>query len=234
MTLFAGAAGVASLALLSDAITAERHGEAKQTLEQALSFTAFFVWPSAAFIALFAHPIVQVLFERGAFSRSDTEVTASILMIYAGGVIAFSAHRVLTPALFAWRDPISPMVLTLAGVALKLPLAIGLTHYSPLGLWGIPVAHVLVANLEALALAVALFRKCGRPSLSFWSDNARMLAAMALVSLVVIGLPTQGASLSASLALLGAASVLYVALTHLLGLPYAAQVLSRLRARLQR
>jgi len=232
MTLFAGAAGVASLALLAEAISADRHDTAKQTLEQTLSFTAFFVLPSAAFIALFAHPIVQLLFERGAFGPTDTAVTAQLLVLYAAGVIAFSAHRVLTPALFAWRDPVTPMLLTIAAVATKLPLAIGLTHYTSLGLWGIPIAHVIVANLESLGLAVVLFRKCGRPTRSFWMENARIFAAVILVSLAVGVMPLHEVGLLGSLALLGAASILYVALTHLLGLPYPAQALSGLRNRL--
>ena len=231
MTLFAGAAGVASLALLAKSIAAKRTKEAKQTLEHALSFTAFFVWPSAVLIALFAHSIIQVLFERGAFNAADTGMTADLLVIYAWGIVAFSAHRVLTPALFAWQDPVSPMVVTIIAVVIKLPVAIGLTYYTPLGLWGIPIAHVVVANLESIALGLVLFRKCGPPSATFWKENAQMLGAITIVALLLLLLPFPVAGVLPRLMLLVASGALYIALTHLLGLPYAAQALARLKRR---
>jgi putative peptidoglycan lipid II flippase len=231
MTLFAGAAGVASLALLADSIAGERTQEAKQTLEHALNFTAFFVWPSAVLIGLFAHPIVQLLFERGAFQATDTQMTAALLVFYASGIIAFSAHRILTPALFAWQDPVSPMILTILAVVFKLPLAILLTYYTPLGLWGIPVAHVLVANLEALGLGVVLFRKCGPPSKTFWRENAQMVGSIAIVALLLLVLPLPKENTFLSLLLLGMSGALYITLTHLFGLPYAQQALARIKRR---
>jgi putative peptidoglycan lipid II flippase len=228
MTLFAGAAGIASLALISDLVAQNNREEARTTLEHALSLTSFFVAPSAVFIGLFSVPIVQVLFERGAFNSSDTQITAQLLSIYAAGVLAFSAHRILTPALFAWKDPWTPMVLTIGSVLLKLPLAIGLTHYSSLGIFGIPSAHVIVATLESILLGIVLIRKSGKPSQRFWTEQLKIVITLAIVTIAITFIPTATMRPSVSILVMLGAGIAYLGMTHLLGLPYTGQVLGRL------
>lgn len=49
-----------------------------------------------------AHPFVGIIFERGRFTRIDTLQTALALAIYLGGLVTYSANKVIAPVYFAY------------------------------------------------------------------------------------------------------------------------------------
>ena len=60
-------------------------------------------------LAIVPHPIVSVLFERGAFSGDDARNVAAALAIFALGLPSFVMIKVFSPAYFAREDTSTPM-----------------------------------------------------------------------------------------------------------------------------
>jgi putative peptidoglycan lipid II flippase len=60
-------------------------------------------------LAIVPTPIVQTLFQRGAFTAADVAPTAYALAIFALGLPAFVIIKVLSPAYFAREDTKTPM-----------------------------------------------------------------------------------------------------------------------------
>lgn len=60
--------------------------------------------PAAIGLAVLAHLIVEILFERGAFNASDTNQTATPLMVLAGGLPGHALAKALAPSFFARGD----------------------------------------------------------------------------------------------------------------------------------
>jgi putative peptidoglycan lipid II flippase len=149
------AVGTALLPLLSRAVVAaEKGGDAKApltALNQAIVYALVLTLPAALALAMVGRPIVEVLFQRGAFDAATSALTAEALAAYAVGLPAFVLLKVLAPGFFARGDTAMPVRIGLASIALNLSLNVVLMG---------PMQHmVAIARMLAAcaAMAAALF-----------------------------------------------------------------------------
>lgn len=76
---------------------------------RSFEFAMLLTIPAALALAVIPTEIVRVLFERGAFTQTDTEATAKVLAVFALGLPAFVLIKVFSPAYFAREDTKTPM-----------------------------------------------------------------------------------------------------------------------------
>jgi putative peptidoglycan lipid II flippase len=76
---------------------------------RSLEFAMLLTIPAALALAIIPAEIVRVLFERGAFTATDTLVTSTVLSVFAMGLPAFVLIKVFSPAYFAREDTKTPM-----------------------------------------------------------------------------------------------------------------------------
>lgn len=125
--------GIISLALSSVllphlAISAAEgnHGRFGSDLVHALRFTSFILIPVSGFLFLFAHPLVRLLFERGAFDQNASLMTAMCVQGLSLGLWAVSCHSLLIRALNARHDTKSPMLIGTFSLILSIFIAVAL------------------------------------------------------------------------------------------------------------
>ncbi|MBI3514082.1 MAG: polysaccharide biosynthesis C-terminal domain-containing protein, partial [Proteobacteria bacterium] len=128
-------------------------GALSRALEGALALTV----PAMVGLALLAHPIIAVLFGRGAFDAAAALATADALVGFALGLPAYVLIKVLAPAFFAREDTTTPVVVAVA--ALLVNLALNLVLLPRLGHVGIALATALAAWLNAGLLGGLLARR---------------------------------------------------------------------------
>jgi putative peptidoglycan lipid II flippase len=108
-----GIIGVAvGVVLLPDVTRHLRAGDTDASLDsqnRSLEFAMLLTVPAAVALAVVPHPIVSVLFERGAFHAEDTRNVANALAIFALGLPSFVMIKVFSPAYFAREDTRTPM-----------------------------------------------------------------------------------------------------------------------------
>ena len=104
------AIGVVLLPDLSRNLRAGNHHSVMDNQNRSLEFALLLTVPAAVALALAAEPIIRVLFERGAFSASDTAATAAALAAFALGLPSFVLIKVFQPAFFAREDTRTPML----------------------------------------------------------------------------------------------------------------------------
>ena len=106
-----------------------------------MEFAAALTLPAA--VALFVIPgaIIHVLFERGAFTATDTAATAPALAAYAVGLPAFVAIKVLQPAFFAREDTSAPMWYGGISMVVNVVAAFVLGWFSTVLLERLPVSR---------------------------------------------------------------------------------------------
>jgi putative peptidoglycan lipid II flippase len=124
---------------------------------RALEFAMFLTIPSAIALMVIPYPIVQVLFERGAFEPADTTATALALAAFAAGLPAFVLQKIFQPGFFAREDTRTPMYYALASVALNIAGALALFPF--IGHVGIALATSVAAWLNAGLLWSTLSRR---------------------------------------------------------------------------
>lgn len=113
--------------------------------------------PAAFGLAVLAHPIVRVLFERGAFDAQASTLTASALALLALTLPVQALEKVLIAIAFA--RGLSRLVTVCSLVALPVGALVGFVTVGPLGMAG-PALGVLASSLVALAgLATGLARR---------------------------------------------------------------------------
>jgi putative peptidoglycan lipid II flippase len=125
-----GVVGVAiGVALLPDLSRRLRRGDtggALWTQNRALEFSLLLTLPCAAALVAVPLEIIVALFERGAFTRDDSLMTAAALAAYGVGLPAFVLIKVLSPGYFAREDTRTPMLYAGVSMVVNVVAAVGL------------------------------------------------------------------------------------------------------------
>lgn len=140
--------------------------------------------PAAAGIVLLSHPIVRLLFQRGAFHASDTRLTVPVLAVYALGLPFFSFVSLAIRAFYAQKDTATPV--RAAAISFVLNLGLSLALMGPLSIVGLALASNIAIVAQAWYLQVHLSRKL--PQLGFrplLGSLGKILLATAAMGAVV-------------------------------------------------
>jgi putative peptidoglycan lipid II flippase len=148
------AIGVVLLPELSRRLRSGDHAAAIDSENRSLETALLLTLPAAVALFVAAHPIVRVLFERGAFTALDAYSTASILAALAPGLPAFVLVKVFHPGFFAREDTKTPMIFAILGMAANIMLALVL--FVVLGAVGIAIATTIAGWLQVALLAGTL------------------------------------------------------------------------------
>ncbi len=150
------AIGVVLLPELARQIRAGDRDSVMDTQNRSLEFALVLTLPAAIALGVAAEPIVRVLYERGAFTATDTPATAYALMAFAAGLPSFVMIKVFQPAFFAREDTRTPMWLAVINLAVNvvgsLALFIVFTRMGWMGHVGIAIATSCAGWLNALLL----------------------------------------------------------------------------------
>ena len=118
--VFAVALGTVALPKVSELVSGDKRDEINKLFVKTLSANMFIVIPSAVFLAMMGHEIVDLIFAWGAFSAEDTARTSLALMHYSYGLIGFAAVRVVVPFYYAHSDSKIPMRASVTTVFINL------------------------------------------------------------------------------------------------------------------
>ncbi|MBI3324495.1 MAG: murein biosynthesis integral membrane protein MurJ [Candidatus Omnitrophica bacterium] len=165
LALFATASAQASLPALSERAAVNDLDSFRSTTLGVLRIVLAESLPAAVGLIVLAGPIVRLCFERGAFDRHSTLITAQTLAFMAIGLGAYAAGRVLAGAFYALHDTRTPV--KLAAEALLINALLAGVLIRPLGVGGLALATSLSSAVNAARLLQRLGRKLGG---SLWPD----------------------------------------------------------------
>lgn len=157
------AIGVVLLPDLSRRLRAGDHAAVIESQNRSLEFALLLTLPAAVALAVIAEPIIQVLFERGAFRAEDTAATAPALAAFALGLPGFVLIKVFQPAFFAREDTKTPMYFAGVNMVVNVVLSLALFFiFKANGYYphvGIALATSIAGWLNAVLLWGALVRR---------------------------------------------------------------------------
>ncbi len=233
------------------------HGE----LAMALRVTTFVTFPVCVLLAVYAPAIVTLMFERGAFDATSSQMTALAIRGMAFGIWTSSCHTMLTRACIANRDPRTPTLISalslivlmssallLMGPArpdadgslaqLAQSLQLTLLNVFPgafLGHAGLAIATTLSSAFALLLLGVISWRRYGA---SAFSGCGRTCLKVGIATFGTVGILTQllpaGLAPLLEVLLLSSAIPLYIGLALLLRMPEASRCIDLVRKVLRR
>lgn len=157
------AVGVVLLPDLARKLRAGDRAAVYDSQNRSLEFAMLFTVPATVALVIAAEPIISVLFQRGAFTASDSGATAAALSAFALGLPSFVMIKVLQPAFFAREDTRTPMRYAAVNLIVNAAGSLALFFlFERIG-WmphiGIAAATAIAGWVNAGLLLVALLRE---------------------------------------------------------------------------
>jgi putative peptidoglycan lipid II flippase len=162
------------------------------SVKKGLSLSAYFGFPISAGIYLLAIPLVQIIYQRGAFGKDAVAITGAILAMYVLGLPALALRDVCSRAHYAEGDTLTPLYTGGIAIAVNIVLIIILARY--LFAPGLALATAVANWTGALTLMWAWNKKHkGLPGASnahpfardFWVELGKILVSMLVLAAVV-------------------------------------------------
>jgi putative peptidoglycan lipid II flippase len=113
--------------------------------------------PATVGLMVLSQPIVELIYERGAFVPHDSTSTAAALMFYAPGLLGYSAVKIASPTFYSLRDSRTPVTVSIAAVAVNLGLNLVLVRV--MGFRGLALGTAVAAIFNAALLLALLSRR---------------------------------------------------------------------------
>ncbi|QDZ02197.1 murein biosynthesis integral membrane protein MurJ [Nitratireductor mangrovi] len=151
------AVGVVLLPELSRALKGGDAADVQHLQNRSLEFALALTLPAAIGLIMMPDLIVNLLYERGAFTALDTAMTAAALAAFAAGLPAYVLIKVFQPSFFAREDMKTPMWFAIATVVVNI--AASLILFPTYGHVAIAVASSIAAWLNFALLAGTLWRR---------------------------------------------------------------------------
>ncbi len=169
------AISVALLPLLTRKLKAGEIKEANDTQDKAVIYGLMMSLPTAIMFICIADSIVELLFEHGKFTASDTKKTALALKAYAIGLPCYVMVKALMPNFFARGDTKTPVkysfVVFLANLSLNLLLMK-------------PFGHIGIATATSISAFVSLYQYIhGLKKRDYWSFSPSLKKKMLDIAL---------------------------------------------------
>jgi putative peptidoglycan lipid II flippase len=211
----------------------------RETLVSSLTMVFCLTIPATAGLILLAEPIIRLIFERGAFVSADTTATAQALSLYAIGLFAYSANKILVPVFYALDDTKYPVIASFLAVIVNILIitaTIGSFQYKAIAL---SVSCTMVLNF--LFLSLILFKKMKGYSIVYLLKGVgKICVATFCMSLLLIGARSLLASwlvgtifqkVFAMLFLISGAAFLYCCALYFLRLPELTEIMTKIRTK---
>ncbi|CAN5762927.1 murein biosynthesis integral membrane protein MurJ [soil metagenome] len=197
--LFGVAIGTAAIPALSRLASENKTGEFRSTLSNALNLVFLMTIPSACGLIVLGEPIIRLIYQGGAFTDFDTNMTSWALAAYSVGLAGYAAIKVLSPSFYALDDAKTSMYVSIASILIhvgtsyslmKLFSTVGVTAERPSGFGhiGVALATSIIALLNFLALTFLMRRKIGRiEGRTILSSLVKIIIASLLMSAACYG-----------------------------------------------
>lgn len=226
-----------------DATAAVNTTAFRDTLGLGLRLALTLILPATLGLFVLATPIITLLFQHGAFTAADTQVTALVLRLYLIGLPFAALDLLLVYAFYARQDTLTPALVGV--VSLVVYMVVALVLVPTLGLYSLMIADSAKHFVHAAICAVLLHRRMGglgqqrllRTTIRTGAAVAVMAAATAaLLPLATALIGTQGVwrELLLVVSVGGVSALIFAVLAFLLKIEEWLWLVSLVRERLGR
>jgi putative peptidoglycan lipid II flippase len=131
-----------------------------------------------------AGPLIGLMFERGQFTATDTQVTAQVLRLYLLGIPFAAVDLLLIFAFYAKKDSLTPALVGVFSLGCYIVIALLLNPY--IGFYGLMIADSLKHLIHMLVSLLLLNRRLK----GFGAQNLFITVSKISMATLVMGLIT--------------------------------------------
>jgi putative peptidoglycan lipid II flippase len=193
----------------------------------------YLLLPAAIGYAVLAHPITRLVLARGVSGVKDAAAVASLVQVFAAGLVFYSLFHLLTRCFYALHDTRTPT--TVNAVAVAASVAVDIPLFFRFGVRGLAMGHALSYMVGSALLATLLARRIpgGLGSRALGRPLARIAIPASAMGICVLGLSRllDGPDVLVVGVCVGAGAILYLAFSQVAGVEEREILLGFLRAR---
>ncbi len=161
--VIAQAIAIAALPTFSAQVAAGQPADMRQSLAGTLRGVLLLSLPAALGLILLRTPLVSMLFERGQFTATSTDLVVWALFWYTAGLVSHSVVEIVARAFYALHDTKTPVFIGIAAMSLNVFLSFAFTNlFNRLGWYphgGLALANTVATSLEMVGLLVIMHRR---------------------------------------------------------------------------
>ncbi len=151
----------------------------RNTLDEGLRLVAYLTVPSTFGLIALGEPVARLLYQYGEYTAVDVTATANALFLYALGLYAFAAVKVIAPAFYALDHTRAPLLASVTAVSVNILISIVL--FPVVGFQGLALGTAVAACINLCVLLFAFKALAGGVDIrSLAGHLVRVLFAAAL------------------------------------------------------
>ncbi|WP_371069583.1 murein biosynthesis integral membrane protein MurJ [Sediminibacillus sp. JSM 1682029] len=172
---------------LAQAQAAGNQKQFKQTMTQGLNLMYLLVLPAISGMMILMPQIIELLYERGAFTHQATLETSQAAYYYFGSVLFFSLNTMVNKGFYSIKQ--GKLIMKIGAVSVVLNLLFNYLFTNMLGFIGIPLASSVVGLLYATTGFVLFLKHVkGLPSGMLAGEFIKITVATGIMAAVIIPL----------------------------------------------
>ncbi len=180
---FGQAVGTASFPFMARLAAENKISEMNNLLNDTLRYLSLVI-PISVLVMVLRKEVVQILFERGRFDASATEITSSALVFLLIGAFAFASQTVVVRGYYAVQNTLFPAIFGTLAVAVSIPVYVA--GMNLMGINGVGLAISISAILQMMILYMIWNRRTGnRGSLTVYAAYGKMIFISIPIGLVL-------------------------------------------------
>ena len=135
----------------------------------------FLLIPMTVGLMALAQPVVSLIYQRGAFDETATQLTAAALFFFALGMVGYGVQNILSRAFYANQDGKTPFYSGLVSIVINAVLCWLLLK--PMGIGGLAFSAAVSSTAAAAVLLIPAVKQypifwiralCSRLGGCFW------------------------------------------------------------------
>ncbi len=220
-TIIGTAFGVVAFPTLAELAALNDRDGLRHALSESLRTVLTLAVPAAFGLILLGRPLIQTLYQRGAFDSQATDAVYVALRFFALGLVGHCCLELAARTFFAQKDTVTPLLVAAGSAGLNI--ALGVALMKPLAHGGLALANSIAVTAEVGVLLALLSRQLGGIEGRETLGVLVRVTAASVVMAVVIGATQQVAGragageLMAALLAAAAGAGVYFVVSFLLG-----------------
>ena len=188
--IFGVSIATAAIPDLARQAAGEGYAEMRATLSWSMRLMLMLTVPATVGLMVIAWPIVELIFQHGAFGTADTDKVAGALLFYAPAITGYSIVKIAGGSFYALHEARTPVIVSVISIVANLVLNLALN--AVMGFRGLALGTAIAANINAGLLVILLARRIGgldgrRIGFSF----AKILLASAVMGMATVAVEAQ-------------------------------------------
>ncbi|EDK35171.1 murein biosynthesis integral membrane protein MurJ [Clostridium kluyveri] len=142
---------------LSELAAKNNTAEYKKALATSINAIMIIMVPAAVAIGILRHPLIDIIFKRGAFTLQAANLTSSTLLFYCPAMVAYGLRDIFNKAFYSIKDVKTPMINSFIGIVLNIIINFFIIKY--MGVSGLALATSISATITTLLMMWNLNKK---------------------------------------------------------------------------